>query len=219
MNPVLQAGVIERNPAWVQLLGLCPLLAVSSSVVNALALALASAFVMCGANSLIALLRRGIPTYARLPCFVLIIASFTTIVTLLLEAYAFEVYLKIALFVQIIVTNCMILGRAEQFASRQPVHLAFLDALGTSAGFALALLTLGAAREVIGQGTLLANFEQLFGASAAGWEISVLPAELNLQVATMAPGAFIIAALLLAGAQAVRNRRGDGIHTDVEKGA
>ncbi len=190
------SAAIARNPAWAQLLGLCPLLAVSNSVVNALGLAAASAFVVIGSNTLISVLRRQIPDMARLPCFVLIIATFTTVATLLLEAYAYGLYEKIALFVQIIVTNCMILGRAEAFASRQPVGRSLLDAAGTAAGFALALVTLGAVREVLAHGTLLRDAEHLFGTHAAGWQISlgfeVLP------LAALAPGAFIVAGLLLA---------------------
>ena len=124
-------AMLQRNPAWAQLLGLCPLLAVSNSVVNALGLAIASLFVVVGSNTVISLLRKIIPEIARLPCFVLIIATFTTVTSLWLEAFAFELYAKIALFVQIIVTNCMILGRAEAFASRQPVGRTILDALGT----------------------------------------------------------------------------------------
>ena len=133
-------AAIANNPAWAQLLGLCPLLAVSNTVANATGLALASAFVVVGSNTSISLLRRIIPDTARLPCFVLIIATFTTLTVMLLEAYAFDLYSRIALFVQIIVTNCMILGRAEMFASRQPVGRALMDALGTAVGFALALL-------------------------------------------------------------------------------
>ena len=100
-------GVLENNPAWAQLLGLCPLLAVSNSVVNALGLAIASGFVLLGSNLTISLLRHRIPDVARLPCFVLIIATFTTITVMILEAFAFALYLRIAVFVQIIVTNCM----------------------------------------------------------------------------------------------------------------
>ena len=152
-------AAIANNPAWAQLLGLCPLLAVSNTVANATGLALASAFVVIGSNTSISLLRRIIPDIARLPCFVLIIATFTTLTVMLLEAYAFDLYSRIALFVQIIVTNCMILGRAEVFASRQPVGRALMDALGTAVGFALALLALGAVREVLGQGTLMADMD------------------------------------------------------------
>ena len=208
------SAVLTRNPAWIQLLGLCPLLAVSNSVTNALGLSVASIFVVVGSNVLIAAVRREIPEFARLPVFVLIIATFTTVTTLVLEAYAYEVYVKIALFVQIIVTNCMILGRAEAFASKQPVGRAFLDALGTGVGFAIALLLLGACREVLGQGTLFAGLGVLLGSSADNWQVNfgVVP----LPLAQYAPGAFIIAGLLLAlGRRAVLKRQPDHqiIHT------
>jgi electron transport complex protein RnfE len=201
-NDFRQAA-IANNPAWMQLLGLCPLLAVSNSVANATGLALASAFVIIGSNTSISLLRRIIPQEARLPCFVLIIATFTTLTVMVLEAYAFDLYSRIALFVQIIVTNCMILGRAEVFASRQPVGRALMDALGTAVGFALALLALGAVREVLGQGTLLANMDMLFGQAAAQWQMTFFPAPLSL--ALLPPGAFIIAGLLFALAQGLMN--------------
>ncbi|HEX7037451.1 MAG TPA: electron transport complex subunit RsxE [Pseudomonadales bacterium] len=203
----LLAGITRRNPAWVQLLGLCPLLAVSNSVVNALALALASAAVLVGSNVSIAALRRFIPEFVRLPAFVLVVATFTTCAVLLMEAYAFDVYLRIALFVQIIVTNCMILARAEQFASRRPVLPSLLDALGTAAGFALALLALGAVREALGQGTLLAGLDLLLGPAAGDWAIRLTPDGTGLLIAALPPGAFLIAGLLLALGNAIRNRR------------
>ena len=201
-----RGAVVARNPAWVQLLGLCPLLAVSNSMVNAIGLAIASLFVVTGSSVIVSALRNWIPDFARLPTFVLIIATFTTLTTLILEAYAFGLYLKIALFIQIIVTNCMILGRAEAFASRQPVHRSFLDAVGTGIGFALALLALGAIREVLGQGTLFADLDLLFGPAVARWQIEVSPALIPL--ASYAPGAFIIAGLLLALGKGLMHRLG-----------
>jgi Na+-translocating ferredoxin:NAD+ oxidoreductase subunit E len=204
---VLRAGVTTRNPAWAQLLGLCPLLAVSTSTVNGLALALASAGVLIGSNVSISALRRFIPEFVRLPAFVLIVATFTTCAVLLLEAYAFDLYLRIALFVQIIVTNCMILGRAEAFASRQPVGRALLDAAGTATGFALALVMLGLVREALGQGTLFAGMQLLFGPGAASWEIALPAATPSLLIAALPPGAFIIAGLLLGAGNAIRMRR------------
>ena len=190
-------GVLENNPAWAQLLGLCPLLAVSNSVVNALGLALASGFVLLGSNITISLLRNRIPDVARLPCFVLIIATFTTITVMVLEAFAFTLYLRIALFVQIIVTNCMILGRAEAFASRQPVGAAVLDALGTAVGFAIALLILGGMREILGYGTLMREMDLLFGPAASSWVIDLTNTAL-LPLALFPPGAFLLAGLLFA---------------------
>ncbi|MEC7076779.1 MAG: electron transport complex subunit RsxE [Pseudomonadota bacterium] len=195
-------GVLVNNPAWAQLLGLCPLLAVSDSVVNALGLALASGFVLLGSNLMISTLRHRIPDVARLPCFVLIIATFTTLTVMLLEAFAFELYLRIALFIQIIVTNCMILGRAESFASRQPVGAAVLDALGTAVGFAIALLTLGAVREVLGYGTLLRDMDLLFGELAVHWIVHIATSG-PLPLALFPPGAFLLAGLLFALVQGV----------------
>ena len=203
----LTAGIVGRNPAWIQLLGLCPLLAVSNSVVNALALSLASGGVLVGSNVSISALRRFIPEFVRLPAFVLVVATFTTCAVMLMEAYAFDVYLGIALFVQIIVTNCMILARAETFASRNAVLPSLLDALGTAAGFALALLALGLVREALGRGTLFAGMELLFGPAAAGWTLSLPGEPSGLLIAALPPGAFIIAGLLLAGGNAIRNHR------------
>ena len=170
MNRFTQAAV-QRNPAWVQLLGLCPLLAVSNTVANAAGLAAASAVVLVGSAILVSLTRRFIPADVRLPCFVLVIATFTTLVNLAMEAYAFELYQRIALFVQIIVTNCMILARIEQVAAKERFGRTLVDALGAAAGFAVAILTLGAAREFI----------------ALGFPLGAL-----------APGAFSVAGLLLA---------------------
>ena len=192
------SGMIQRNPAWVQMLGLCPLLAVSSSVVNAIGLAAASALVLIGSNTAVSLLRHHLPDFARLPAFMLLIAGLTTLAVMLLEAFAYTLYLGIALFVQIIVTNCMILARAEAFASRQPVGASLLDAVGTAAGYAIALLVMGCVREVIGQGTLFANADQLFGDAAGSLTLHVLPETWHLRLVTLPPGAFIIAGLLLA---------------------
>ncbi len=199
----LRSAALQHNPAWGQLLGLCPLLAVSNSIVNALGMAAASSFVMLGSSATISTIRTWIPHDVRLPCFMLVIATFTTCAVMLLEAFAFDLYLRIALFVQIIVSNCMILGRIEVFASRQPIGQALLDALGTAMGFALALLALGSIREALGHGTLLAGMDLLFGASASNWQIDLLPEGKRLIVALVPPGAFIIAGLLLGTGQAL----------------
>lgn len=167
----LYEAAVQRNPAWVQLLGLCPLLAVSNTIANAAGLAVASAVVLIGSATLVSLVRRFIPSDVRLPCFVLVIATFTTLVNLAMEAYAFELYERIALFVQIIVTNCMILARIEEVAAKEPLGRTLLDAAGAATGFAAAILALGAARELL----------------AIGFPLAALP-----------PGAFLVAGLLLA---------------------
>lgn len=163
-----------------QLLGLCPLLAVSSTVANAAGLAVASALVLLGSATLASTLRRAIPVDVRLPCFVLVIATFTTLANLAMQAYAFELYERIALFVQIIVTNCLILGRIEQVASKEPVAKSLADAAKVSALFAGAIVLLGAARQLLA---------------------------LVMPLAAMPAGAFIIAGLLLAAIGAIREQR------------
>ena len=178
MNRFTEAAV-ARNPAAVQLLGLCPLLAVSNTVTNALGLAVASTVVLTGSAVLVSAVRKLIPEDVRLPCFVLVIATFTTLVNLAMEAYAFDLYQRIALFVQIIVTNCMILARIEQVASKEGLGRTLLDALGTAAGFAAAILILGATRETL----------------TLGFPLAALP-----------PGAFLVAGLLLAGVNVVGPR-------------
>ena len=193
-SSTLYNAALKNNPAWVQLLGLCPLLAVSNSLINAVGLAIATGFVIIGSNACISALRKIIPDIARLPCFVLIIATFTTLTTLLLEAYAYGLYIKIALFVQIIVTNCMILGRAESFASKRSIGAACLDAMGTAAGFAIALLGLGCVREILAYGTLAKDADLLFGGQAADWVVHVSDTAL-LPLAAYPPGAFLIAGL------------------------
>ena len=176
---VFASAALRRNPVWAQLLGLCPLLAVSNTVGNAAGLAAASALVLTGSAALVALARKLIPADVRLPCFVLIIATFTTVANLAMEAFAFELHQRIALFVQIIVTNCMILGQIERVAYKETVGKTLLDALGASAGFAAAILVLGAVRELL----------------ALGFPLAAMPA-----------GAFLVAGLLLALVAALEQR-------------
>lgn len=191
----------RNNPAWTQLLGLCPLLAVSVSVANAMGLALASTFVLLGSSALVAATRHIIAQHLRLPAYVLIIATFTTCAVMLMQAFAFELYERIALFVQIIVTNCMILGRAEAFASRNTVVRATADALGTAIGFAIAIITLGAVRELFGAGTLFAGTSELLGPLGSVAGLTILPEGVRLNIWRTPPGAFLAAGLLLAAGQ------------------
>jgi len=192
----LVRGLAAENAAVRQLLGLCPLLAVSHTAVNAIGLAGASLFVLIGANGLIAACGRWIPREARLPAFMLIIGAFTTVAVRVLEAFSFELYLTIALFLQIIVTNCIILAQAERSASRLPVRAALVEATATGLGFAVVLITLGAVREVVGHGTLFAGLDTLFGPGAAAWRIDF--ADRGVGIAVLPPGAFLIFGLMLA---------------------
>ena len=204
---IVREGLWNNNPALVQMLGLCPLLAVTTSVVNALGLALATMIVLVGSNTSVSLVRGFVPTAARLPAFVLIIASYTTCVSLLMQAFAYELYLTVALFVQIIVTNCTILGRAESFASRQPLLPSALDGLMMGLGFAAVLVLLGAFRELLGTGMLFAGMEQLFGPAAKGWAITVVSEYRGFLLAVLPPGAFIGMGLLIAAKQYLDQKR------------
>ncbi|MEM1432476.1 MAG: electron transport complex subunit RsxE [Pseudomonadota bacterium] len=211
MNPqlaTLRTSALVENPAWIQLLGLCPLLAVSNSLANALGLSAASLLVILGASGAASLLRRWIPDYARLPTYLLLIATFTTCADQLLEAFAFEVYAEIALFVQIIVTNCMILGRVEQVAGRRPLGPALLDALGTGLGFALALTALGSVREILATGRLGSGLDALLGGAWPAAGVALVPEMLKVPLAALPPGAFITAGLLLAGGRWIAGRFG-----------
>lgn len=189
-----------ENPAWVQLLGLCPLLAVTTTTVNAIGLAVATLFVLTGSNVGIAAIRRFLPDEARLPVFMLVIAGFTTIALLVMQAYAYDAYSRVALFVQIIVTNCIILARAERTASRLPVGAALVDGFAAGLGFGAALVILGMTRELIGKGTLFASMDTLLGPWAADLVVEV--ASDGVLLAALPPGAFIIAGLLLAAVNA-----------------
>ena len=199
-------AMTRNNPAWTQLLGLCPLLAVSNSVANALGLALASGFVLLGSAIMVASTRAWVAPHLRLPAYVMIIATFTTCAVALLQAFAFDLYERIALFVQIIVTNCMILGRAESFASRTSPWRASLDALGSACGFALAIIALGAARELFGAGTIFAGTQELLGPWGSADGVRLLPEQFALTILRTPPGAFITAALLLGLGQGVVGR-------------
>ena len=157
ITEVITNGVFRKNVAYVQLLGLCPLLAVSNTVANAIGLAAASSFVLIMSSLLVSIFRRFIVSNYRLPTFVLIVGSMTSVVTLLMEAFTFPLYARVALFVQIIVTNCMILGRIETISSKSNVTTSLFDAIATSLGFALALITLGGIREILGYFVPLAS--------------------------------------------------------------
>lgn len=191
-------GFWKNNPALVQLLGLCPLLAVTGSVVNALGLGLATMLVLTGSNTAVSLVRNYVPDTIRLPTFVMIIASFTTCIELLMKAYTFELYQILGIFIPLIITNCTILGRADAFASRNPVLPAAWDGLVMGAGFGVVLLVLGVIREVIGSGTLFANMDLLLGPMAANWMIQPFENYPGFLVVILPPGAFIITGLLIA---------------------
>ncbi len=195
---IIMNGLWHNNPALVQLLGLCPLLAVTSSVVNALGLGLATLMVMMGSNILVSLARHYVPEDVRLPAFVMIIAALVTVAELLMKAFAYELYQILGIFIPLIVTNCAILGRADAFARKQPVSLAALDGLMMGLGFSLVLILLGAMRELLGQGTLLANMNLLLGPMATEWTWVVVDDYSGFLFAILPPGAFVGMGLIIA---------------------
>ncbi len=198
IKEILQNGLWSKNPGLVQLLGLCPLLAVSSTAVNALGLGIATIMVLALSNFLISLTRKIIIHEIRIIIYVLIIASIVTCVELLMEAFTPELYQALGLYIALIVTNCIIIARAETFASRNSVFHSFLDGLANGAGFTLVLLFTGMARELIGQGTLFAGMEQLIGDFGNSLKIEVFGSDAGLLVAILPPGAFISLGLLVA---------------------
>ena len=178
-------GIGSENPIFRLVLGLCPALAVSTTVVNGLGMGIAATFVLLGSNIIISLIRKFIPDQIRIPCFIVVIATFVTIVELTMKAYVPELSKALGIFVPLIVVNCMVLGRAEAFACKQGVLASIVDALGMGAGFTLALMLISAIRELLGSGTLagfliIKNFEPVL-------------------YIVLAPGALLVIGLLIGG--------------------
>ena len=189
-------GVWRNNPALVQLLGLCPLLAVSQTLVTSLTLGLITLAVLVGANTLISLLKRTLVDTVRLPLQILVIATMVSAADLLMQTYFFELYQRIGLFIALIVTNCTILGRAELFARRNPVMASMADGFWMGLGFLWAITLLGGVREVIGRGTLFDGMAQLLGPSGDAWRIEVHQSPILIMM--LAPGAFLALGCLIA---------------------
>lgn len=192
-------GLWKNNPALVQLLGLCPLLAVSASVVNSLGLALATLFVLTTSNLCVSLVRNVVSDTIRLPVFVMIIAAAVTAIELLMQAYTYELYQILGIFLPLITTNCVILGRADAFAAKNPVLPALYDGFIMGVGFGAVLVVLGAIRELLGTGGLFANMQLLFGEGARDWHWVLSESYPKLLLAILPPGAFIVTGFLIAG--------------------
>ncbi|MGM0480409.1 MAG: electron transport complex subunit E [Pseudomonadota bacterium] len=191
-------GLWHNNPALVQLLGLCPLLAVTASVTNAMGLGLATLFVLVGSNVTVSLVRQWVPQEIRIPVFVMVIATFVTIIQLLMNAYVYELYQSLGIFIPLIVTNCAIIGRAEAYASKNPWKKSAFDGLAMGVGFSLVLMLLGGMREVIGNGTLFDGAELLLGDWAASLRIELFQVDYPLLLAVLPPGAFIGMGFIIA---------------------
>lgn len=191
-------GVWKNNSTLVQLLGLCPLLAVSNSVTNALGLGLATMLVLICTNATVSLFRKITPHDIRIPIYVMIIATVVTAVQLLMNAFAFPVYQSLGIFIPLIVTNCIVIGRAEAYASKNEVKFSVFDGFSMGLGMTLSLVVLGALREIIGNGTLFYGLDLLLGDWAKALYIDVLHIDSGLLIAILPPGAFIGLGIILA---------------------
>ncbi|AUH00781.1 electron transport complex subunit E [Pectobacteriaceae bacterium CE70] len=192
-------GLWKNNSALVQLLGLCPLLAVSSTVTNALGLGLATTLVLLCTNVAVSALRRWVPAEVRIPIYVMIIASVVSVVQMLINAYAYGLYQSLGIFIPLIVTNCIVIGRAETFASRNPIIPSALDGLAMGLGATGALLVLGAMREILGNGTVFDGADRLLGSWASVLRVEVIHLDSPFLLMILPPGAFIGLGLMLAG--------------------
>lgn len=186
-------GIVKENPTFVLLLGMCPTLATTSSAANGMGMGVATMFVLICSNVFISLLKNLIPDGVRIPCYIVVIASFVTVLQMLMQAYVPELYKTLGIFIPLIVVNCIILGRAEAFAAKNNVLASLCDGIGIGLGFTIALTLLGMIRELLGKGTFF------------GFEI--LPASTNMLVFVLAPGAFITLGLLIAIVNSIKNRK------------
>jgi len=191
-------GLWDNNQALVALLGLCPLLAVTSTAINGLGLGLATTLVLTSSNLTVSLIRNLVRPEIRLPVFVLVIASFVTAVELTMNAYFHELHKVLGIFIPLIVTNCAIIGRAEAFASKNPPLRALADGLSMGLGFTAVLVVLGSLREMVGMGTLFSQAHLMFGEAAKGLTLSFGKDYHGLLMAVLPPGAFIGLGLLIA---------------------
>lgn len=196
---ILHNGLWKQNPGLIQLLGLCPLLAVSSTVVNGTSLGLATALVMTLSNAGIAPIRNYVPNEIRIPVYILIIAVLVTVVQYMMNAYMYGLYVVLGIFIPLIVTNCIVLARVEAFASKNAVIPSALDGFAMGLGLTAVLAVLGGMREIVGHGTLLSGIDLALGEAAKDWVIHIIPDYKGFLLAVLPPGAFIGLGLLIAG--------------------
>ncbi len=209
IREIAHDGLWNNNQALVALLGLCPLLAVTNNAINGLGLGLATLAVLIVSNVLVSLIRNFVPQEVRIPIFVGIIATAVTMIDMLMAAYVHQLHKLLGIFVPLIVTNCVILGRAEAFASKSPVWQAALDGLFMGLGFLLVLVTLGAMRELLAQGTLFDQAWLMFGEAAKDWTLHLMHLDEGILLAALPPGAFIGLGLLVALKNRLEMKRGN----------
>jgi electron transport complex protein RnfE len=205
-NEISKNGLWTNNVALVQLLGLCPLLAVTGTVINGLGLGVATLLTLVLSNSSVSLIRHWVRPEVRVPVFVLIIASIVTTIELSMNAWFHELYNVLGIFIPLIVTNCSILARAEAFASKNKVLPSMLDGFMMGLGFTAVLVLLGGMRELVGRGTLLADAHLMFGEMARNWTLVIFDDYTGLLLAILPPGAFIGLGLIIAGKNIIDKR-------------
>ena len=208
-SDIIRDGLWKNNSGLVQLLGLCPLLAVTTTVVNGLGLGLATTLTLLTSNVIVSLIRTLVRPEVRIPVFVLVIASTVTVIDLGMNAWFHDLHRILGIFIPLIVTNCVIIGRAESFASRNSIDRAALDGLAMGIGFTLVLVALGGMRELIGQGTLFSQAHLMFGEFGRGLTITVLEDYRGFLLAILPPGAFIGLGLLIAMMNVINARRAE----------
>ena len=205
---IIREGLWNNNPGLVQLLGLCPLLAITNSLVNGLGLGLATTLTLVTTNVIVSGIRKLVRPEVRIPVYVLVIASVVTVIELAMNAWFHDLYMILGIFIPLIVTNCAIIGRAESFASKQTVDRAFIDGLAMGIGFTLVLVTLGGMRELVGQGTLFAQAHLMFGEAGRALALTLIHDYRGFLLAILPPGAFIGLGLLIALSNVINARRG-----------
>lgn len=204
---IIKTGLWQNNPALVQLLGMCPLMAVSTSTLNGLGLGLATTLVLVASNVSVSLARNQVKPEIRVPVFMLLIAAFTTVIDLSMNAYVHELHKVLGIFIPLIVTNCFVLGRALAFAAKNPPAPSALDGLMMGLGFTAVLSILGALREVLGKGTLFAGAHNFFGQGAAWLETTVIQDYSGFLFMILPPGAFLALGFLIALKNLIDQRR------------
>lgn len=203
---ITRDGLWHNNVVFVQILALCPTLAVTGTATNGLGMGLATMVVLIASNGLIASLRRFISAEVRIPVYIVLIATLVTLVDMSLNAWLHDLYKVLGLFIALIVVNCAILGRAEAFAARNPVPAALVDGLMTGMGFTLALVLLGGVREILGSGTLFAGARLLLGEAFAFLELTLIPGYRGFLLMLLPPGGFLVLGFLLAGKRILETR-------------
>lgn len=189
---IILNGIVKENPTLVLLLGMCPTLGTTSSAMNGLGMGLATTFVLFCSNSVISLIKNLIPNTVRIPAFIVVIATFTSVVQILLQAYVPSLYAALGIFLPLIVVNCIVLGRAEAFAAKNSVLDSALDGIGMGLGFTLALTLLGSIRELLGKGSI--------------FDLTILPSDYGILVFILAPGAFLALGMVIATKNYFSNR-------------